>query len=101
MKSIAWYGGVVHIITTGITISLGKARNIYCLQLSWRLIHRPILDSDSEDFKSVEYRREAKCTIFLSYTSNIISSGLRETIKFLAKHSLVHMEQSLHVAWCV
>ncbi|XP_018578080.1 probable deoxyhypusine synthase isoform X2 [Anoplophora glabripennis] len=29
------------------------------------------------------------CTIFLGYTSNLISSGLRETIKFLVQHSLV------------
>jgi deoxyhypusine synthase len=31
-----------------------------------------------------------KCKIFLGYTSNMISSGLRETIKFLCKHKLVH-----------
>lgn len=31
----------------------------------------------------------SNCTIFLGYTSNIISSGLRETIKFLVQHKLV------------
>ncbi|KAF2898016.1 hypothetical protein ILUMI_08157 [Ignelater luminosus] len=29
------------------------------------------------------------CTIFLGYTSNIVSSGLRETIRFLVQHKLV------------
>ncbi|XP_031144036.2 deoxyhypusine synthase-like [Sander lucioperca] len=29
------------------------------------------------------------CTIFLSYTSNLISSGLRETIRYLAEHKMV------------
>lgn len=29
------------------------------------------------------------CTIFLAYTSNMISSGIREHIKFLVKHKLV------------
>lgn len=29
------------------------------------------------------------CTIFLSYTSNLISSGLRETIRYLAQHQMV------------
>eukprot|EP00428_Durinskia_dybowskii_P065421 CAMPEP_0170385968 /NCGR_PEP_ID=MMETSP0117_2-20130122/16787_1 /TAXON_ID=400756 /ORGANISM="Durinskia baltica, Strain CSIRO CS-38" /LENGTH=373 /DNA_ID=CAMNT_0010641765 /DNA_START=76 /DNA_END=1197 /DNA_ORIENTATION=+ len=58
--------------------------------LSWRLSDRPILETDPEEFKTPEYRNNAKCTIFLSYTSNIISSGLRETIKFLVKHKLVH-----------
>ena len=31
------------------------------------------------------------CTIFLSFTSNMISSGVRETIKYLVKHKLVHV----------
>ncbi|CAN6636716.1 deoxyhypusine synthase [Trichomonascus vanleenenianus] len=31
----------------------------------------------------------AKCTIFLGYTSNLISSGLRSTLKFLVKHKMV------------
>uniref|UniRef100_A0A8C4ZVI2 Deoxyhypusine synthase n=1 Tax=Gadus morhua TaxID=8049 RepID=A0A8C4ZVI2_GADMO len=29
------------------------------------------------------------CTIFLGYTSNLISSGVRETIRYLAEHSMV------------
>uniref|UniRef100_A0A4W6DXP1 deoxyhypusine synthase n=1 Tax=Lates calcarifer TaxID=8187 RepID=A0A4W6DXP1_LATCA len=29
------------------------------------------------------------CTIFLSYTSNLISSGIRETIRYLAEHRMV------------
>ncbi|KAL1501346.1 hypothetical protein ABEB36_006681 [Hypothenemus hampei] len=29
------------------------------------------------------------CTIFLGYTSNLVSSGLRETIKFLVQHKMV------------
>lgn len=34
-------------------------------------------------------RTKKQCTIFLAYTSNLISSGLRETIRFLVKHKLV------------
>ncbi|XP_019873472.1 probable deoxyhypusine synthase [Aethina tumida] len=29
------------------------------------------------------------CTIFLGYTSNMVSSGIRETIKFLVEHSMI------------
>lgn len=29
------------------------------------------------------------CTIFLGFTSNMISSGVRETIKFLVKNNMV------------
>lgn len=34
---------------------------------------------------------EAKsgCTIFLGYTSNLISSGIRESIRYLAEHKMV------------
>lgn len=32
---------------------------------------------------------DTKCTIFLGYTSNLVSSGIRETICFLVKHKLV------------
>lgn len=31
----------------------------------------------------------ARCTIFLGYTSNLISSGLRSTLKYLVKHNMV------------
>lgn len=34
-------------------------------------------------------RPKTACTIFLSYTSNMISSGIREHIRFLVKHKLV------------
>lgn len=32
---------------------------------------------------------DTNCTIFLGYTSNIVSSGLRETIRFLVQHKMV------------
>ena len=32
---------------------------------------------------------EQPLTLFLGYTSNLISSGLREILKFLAQHKLV------------
>jgi len=37
----------------------------------------------------VQVRAATKCTIFLSFTSNQISSGQREIIHYLAKHRLV------------
>lgn len=29
------------------------------------------------------------CTIFLGYTSNLISSGIRETVRYLVQHNMV------------
>ncbi|KAI1305235.1 putative deoxyhypusine synthase [Halotydeus destructor] len=34
-------------------------------------------------------KRKSSCTLFLGYTSNMVSSGLRETIRFLVEHKLV------------
>uniref|UniRef100_A0A1B6EFG6 Deoxyhypusine synthase n=2 Tax=Clastoptera arizonana TaxID=38151 RepID=A0A1B6EFG6_9HEMI len=34
-------------------------------------------------------QRKYNCTIFLGYTSNMVSSGIRETIRFLVEHRLV------------
>lgn len=34
-------------------------------------------------------REKSNCTIFLGYTSNLISSGIRETFRYLAQHNMV------------
>ena len=33
--------------------------------------------------------QKTNCAMFLGYTSNMISSGLRETIRYLAEHNMV------------
>eukprot|EP00598_Pedospumella_elongata_P006845 CAMPEP_0184986964 /NCGR_PEP_ID=MMETSP1098-20130426/18483_1 /TAXON_ID=89044 /ORGANISM="Spumella elongata, Strain CCAP 955/1" /LENGTH=373 /DNA_ID=CAMNT_0027511359 /DNA_START=17 /DNA_END=1138 /DNA_ORIENTATION=+ len=77
-------------LTTGFqATNVGLAINEINRMLAWRLSDRPIKETDSDEFKTPEYRSNAKCTIFLSYTSNLISSGLRETIRFLVKNKLV------------
>jgi deoxyhypusine synthase len=48
-----------------------------------------VKEDEVEELRSLEARQKIKCTIFLSYTSNMISCGIRETIKFLVKHKLV------------
>jgi len=44
------------------------------------------LSKASEIIKKMQ---EEKCTIFLSFTSNMVSSGLRELFAFLLKHKMV------------
>ncbi|CAD6196967.1 unnamed protein product [Caenorhabditis auriculariae] len=46
---------------------------------------------DSEDafFPYPEGRRKRACTIFLGYTSNLVTSGLREVLRFIVQHDLV------------
>ncbi|KAK2893937.1 deoxyhypusine synthase [Channa argus] len=45
-----------------------------------------------EKGEGAEYKdscHNSGCTIFLGYTSNLISSGVRETIRYLAEHKMV------------
>ena len=40
-------------------------------------------------FEIIKKMREENCTIFLGYTSNLVTSGLREMFRYLAEHKLV------------
>lgn len=49
-----------------------------------------LTDEEIDSYEEDEFiRRKHKCTIFLGYTSNIVSSGLRENLRFLVQHNLV------------
>lgn len=70
--------------------NIGLAINEINRMLDWRLSDEPIKPTDQPDVLDPAFRAQQKCTIFLAYTSNMISSGIRETIKFLVKHNLVN-----------
>ena len=83
-------GLVASMITTGFqATNVGLAIEEINRMLSWRLSDRPITENEPEGLKDMEVRKQTRCKIFLSYTSNMISSGLRETIRFLVQHNLV------------
>lgn len=44
---------------------------------------------ESPELQDPNVRRNVKCKIFLGYTSNLVSSGIREVIRYLAEHNLV------------
>jgi deoxyhypusine synthase len=56
-------------------------------QINWRLSDEPVTEDEQEDLKDPEVRPKIRCKIFLGYTSNLISSGLREIILHLTKHN--------------
>ncbi|PIL36984.1 hypothetical protein GSI_00676 [Ganoderma sinense ZZ0214-1] len=70
--------------------SLGKAIDIVNKMRKWRLSDEPLTADESEDYLSPEVRAQTKCNVFLGYTSNLISSGLREVILYLVKHKHVN-----------
>ncbi|PWN88384.1 Deoxyhypusine synthase [Acaromyces ingoldii] len=56
----------------------------------WRLSDEPVAEDEMDEaLKDPAVRSQIGATIFLGYTSNLISSGLREVILFLVKHKYV------------
>jgi deoxyhypusine synthase len=51
--------------------------------IKWTLNDDPIKDDEDEDLRTEEARKKVKCTIFLGYTSNMVSCGMREYIRYL------------------
>jgi hypothetical protein len=58
-------------------------------QRRWRLADDPIAEGEPDQYLDPEVRARTRCNIFLGYTSNLISSGLREVILHLVKHKHV------------
>ena len=67
--------------------ALGQAINEVNRMLSWRLSQEPLLPDDK--CPDPAERAIIRCKIFLGYTSNLVSAGVREHIKFLVQHKLV------------
>jgi len=56
----------------------------------WRLNHVPFKEGvDDPELRSEETRKRLRARIFLSYTSNQISCGQREVLRFLVQHKMV------------
>mmetsp|Transcript_19089 Transcript_19089/g.55394 ORF Transcript_19089/g.55394 Transcript_19089/m.55394 type:complete len:393 (-) Transcript_19089:61-1239(-) len=71
--------------------NLGRAIEEVERMLAWSLASEPVAFDEDEDFKDPKVRERVRTKIWLSYTSNLISSGLRETIRFLAQHNMVQV----------
>jgi len=67
--------------------NLGLAIEQVNQMIQWRSSNEPT--STSEETKYTGIDKEARCTIFLGYTSNMISSGVREVIRYLCEHKMV------------
>ncbi|PNY15059.1 deoxyhypusine synthase-like protein [Trifolium pratense] len=77
-------------LTTGFQASnLADAINVVNQMLDWRLIDEPVTEDCSEEEKDLNYRKSVTCKVFLGFTSNLISSGVRDVVRFLCQHHLV------------
>mmetsp|Transcript_110874 Transcript_110874/g.174835 ORF Transcript_110874/g.174835 Transcript_110874/m.174835 type:complete len:403 (+) Transcript_110874:116-1324(+) len=59
--------------------------------LDWSLADEPVAEDEEDEYKEKEKREKVRTKIWLSYTSNLISCGLRETICYLAKNSMIQV----------
>ncbi|KAH0472995.1 MAG: uncharacterized protein KVP18_000749 [Porospora cf. gigantea A] len=80
-----------HFKTSGFQASnLGLAIEEVNRMLMWRLSDEPFNpDVEGDEWEDLTVRKTTRCKIWLSFTSNMISSGVRELLVFLAKHKLV------------
>ena len=76
-------------LTTGFqATNLGLAIAEVNRMITWRLSDEPLPDGETEAEQPV-VRSRVRCTIFLAYTSNMVSSGVREVIRYLVQHRMV------------
>jgi deoxyhypusine synthase len=67
--------------------NFGRAVSIVNGMLAWRPEEAPEGAPAAGDEELA--KKPGRCHIFLGYTSNLVSSGLRESIRFLVEHRLV------------
>jgi deoxyhypusine synthase len=79
-------------MTTGIQATqMSMAMKEINKMLDWSLADEPVAEDEEEEFLTMEARRDVRCRVWLSYTSNMISSGCREYIRYLVKHNMVQV----------
>jgi len=70
--------------------NVGQAVREIKAMRSWRLSCRPYVEgADDVKLKPAHIREKIRARIFLSYTSNQVSCGQREVIRFLVQHKMV------------
>ncbi|XP_053687940.1 probable deoxyhypusine synthase [Sabethes cyaneus] len=68
--------------------NLGHAINEVHEMIKCRM--KPLDDEKLDEYEEDEFiKRKSNCTIFLGYTSNMVSCGVRESIRFLVQHKLI------------
>jgi len=61
---------------------------LFSVQRKWRASEEPVTLNGAGE-ADLQVRAQTRCNIFLGFTSNLISSGLREVLLYLVKHKHV------------
>lgn len=67
----------------------GLTTHVLALQIDWRLSDEPVGPNEDPKYNSPAVRGQVRSKIFLGFTSNLISSGVREHIRYLVQHKMV------------
>ena len=70
--------------------NLGKAIDIIREMILWKLSDDPVDQEDSDYYKDPKIRSETRCTIYMGYTSNMVSSGLREIFRYICVRIILY-----------
>ena len=65
------------------------------MKLDWRLSDEPISEDCTEEERDQAYRESVRCKVFLGFTSNLISSGVRDTVRYLVQHNTVSLSATV------
>ncbi|CAL5360420.1 unnamed protein product [Camellia sinensis] len=77
-------------VSTGFqATNLGDAIEVVNQMLDWRLSDESLTEDCGEEERNPAYRESMRCKVFLGFTSNLISSGVRDTIRYLVQHHMV------------
>jgi deoxyhypusine synthase len=68
---------------------VGTAISIINRMIEWRLSDEDVTKEKDEQYLDPEVRKDTRCTIMLGYSSSIISSGMREIVRYLVQHKMV------------
>lgn len=68
---------------------LGKAVDQINEMISWRPTEEDMTKRMENESISREEAQNTRCTIFLGLTSNMVSSGTREVIRYLCEHNMI------------
>lgn len=71
--------------------NLGLAFQEVERMLDWSLADEPVAEDEEEEFRDLAVRRRVRTKIWLAFTSNLISSGIRESFRFLAQHEMIQV----------
>lgn len=69
--------------------NLGDAIQLVNEMLEWRLSDEALAEDCSQEERDPAYRESVRCKVFLGFTSNLISSGIRDIIRYLVQHRMV------------